>query len=310
MKLFIYPHIQPYEIKWTCPRTELILNEGFAKIPGVTLVDNGHEADFIIFHHVPQYKGQKSFELINKVDPKKLIVIDSIDENNEYFLPELNPDRYFLYFKRSMVKVDNNVRTVLPFVDRQYPWDYAILDGFYQPEQEKTIDVGCYLRDSCYYRSLILQYMYHWQSKNPKCNSVVGPVSDGSRSNNDGQVVFDKTYFDYLAKTKIIVSSGPYGWRGDSRGGEAVANKCLYMSNEFYDLMPNPPINGQHFVKFNPLNPQELFDSLAYLLYPLPECIRIKDVAEAGYIHCRDYHSSEARCRYILEKIEENNGRN
>ena len=304
MKIFIYPHIQPYEIKWTCPRTELILNEGFAKIPGVTLVDNGYEADFIIWHHVPQYKGQKSFELINKVDPKKLIVIDSIDENNEYFLPELNPDRYFLYFKRSMVKVNNNVRTVIPFADRQYPWDYAILNGFYQPEQEKTIDVGCYLRESCYYRSCVLQYMRFWKDRTQGIyNNFVGPVSDGSRSNNDGQVVFDKTYFDYLAKTKIIVSSGPYGWCGDSRGGEAAANKCLYMSNEFYDLMPNSPVSGIHCWKFNPLDNNTFF---FYLQWFLENKETIKEIAEAGYLHCRDYHSSEARCRYIVEKIEEN----
>src|SRR3954463_3275661 len=98
MKIFIHPHTQNnFQVKWSCPRTELIIEEGFRKTD-VELVDSESSADFVIWHHVPQNHGQKSFDIINKINPKKLIVIDSIDENDQFFVPELSPDRYFLYF--------------------------------------------------------------------------------------------------------------------------------------------------------------------------------------------------------------------
>jgi hypothetical protein len=303
MNIFIYPHINPWELKWTCPRNELIITEGLSKIQDVQLVQSENEADFIIWHHVPQLNNQKSFELINKIDSNKLIIIDCIDENDQWFLPELDPERYFLYFKRSLVKLDNQgTRSLIPTAERQYAWDYAILDGFLQPEVEKTIDVGCYLRPSCYFRSLVLQNMSHWFNQNQnKFLTYIGPVSDGSRSMGK-HVYFDKTYFSYVAKTKIIVSSGPYGWCGDSRGGEAIANKCLYMSNEFFDLMPEPPLTGKHWVKFNPLDSDELYNELQFILtYPR----LIKEIASEGYEHCMKYHSSKARMEYVLQKIEE-----
>jgi hypothetical protein len=304
LKIFIHPHTNnDFQVKWSCPRTELIVSEGLSKIPEVELVNSELLADYIIFHHVPQNHGKKSFELINKIDPKKLIVVDSIDEHNEWFLPELNPDRYFLYFKRSLVKVhDSSRRSVIPTIDRQYPWDYAILDGFIKSEKEKIINIGCYLRDSCYYRSLVLKYMHYWNSVLPDYRAVVGPVSAGSRSK-DNEVYFDPIYFDYVASTKIIISSGPYGWCGDSRGGEAVANKCLYMSNEFFDLMPNPPIDNQHWIKFDPMSSYDLYGKLKILL---DNPNKLKEIAGSGFNHCMKYHSSRARAEYILQKIEEN----
>lgn len=306
MNIFIHPHTSNnFQVKWCCPRTELIVQEGLSKLD-VNIVNNESIADFIIWHHVPQNYGQKSFDIINQIDPKKLIIIDSIDENDQYFLPELNPDRYFLYFKRSLVKVDGGVRSVISTVERQYAWDYAILDGFVQPEQEKTIDAGSYLRDSCYYRALVLRNMYFWQRNTKSLNCVLGPVSDGSRSDNDGKVYFDKTYFDYLARTKVVVSSGPYGWCGDSRGAEAVANKCLYISNEFFDLMPNPPIDGEHCLKFNPLDNLELYQLLDYIFFPVKETQNLINIGKFGYEHCMKYHTSKARMEYVLQKIEEN----
>lgn len=314
MKIFIYPHINPYEVKWTCPRTELIINEGFSKIPEVEIVNDASAADYIIWHHVPQYRNEKSFAFINRINPKKLIVIDSIDECDQYFLPELSSDRYFLYFKRSLIKVDQQGnRSKIPTIERQYPWDYAILDGFkYNPGEGftilKDIDVGCYLRNSCNYRYATMINTYNWaNSKRSQGYHVhLGEVSNGSRSDQSGKVTYDQTYFNYLARTRIVVSSGPYGWCGDSRGAEAVANKCLYFSNEFFDLMPYPPQDLVHWMKFNPFDGSQLSSYLHSILNWKRSVL--KSFVETGYEHCMKYHTSKARCKYILEKIEENNG--
>lgn len=307
MKIYIHPHSDfnsPYwqdktfKVCWSCPRTELIIKQGLSKIPDIQLVNNEKDSDYIIWHHVPQYAGNKSFKLVNRIDPKKLIVIDSIDENNQYFIEDFNPNNYFLYFKRSILKVDGaGIKSKLDLPERCFPWDYAILDGFLFPAKEKTIDIGCYLRPSCYNRSLTLYLMKRFNHP----NSIVGEVSSGSRS--DGQTVYyDKTYFDYLAKTKIVVSSGPFSWTGCSRPSEAFANKCLYLADEAYRFMPNPPVEYEHWLQWSPLVPDSLYEKLNWALTN-PSVAKM--IAFDGYNHAKQYHSSKARMKYVVEKIKE-----
>lgn len=307
MKIYLHPHSDfnsPYwqdktfKVCWCCPRTELIIKQGLSKIPDIKLVDNEKDSDYVIWQHVPQYAGNKSFKLINRIDPKKLIVIDSIDENNEYFVENFNSSSYFLYFKRSILQLDKfGNKNKLDLPERCFPWDYAILDGFLFPEQEKTIDIGCYLRQSCYNRSLALYLMKKFNHP----NSIVGEVSSGSRSN--GQTVYyDPVYFNHLAKTKIIVSSGPYAWTGCSRPSEAFANKCLYLADEAYRFMPNAPIDGEHWLKWSPQIPDTLYEKLNFAL---ENTAIAKTIAFDGYNHARKHHSSEARMKYVVEKIKE-----
>jgi hypothetical protein len=309
MKIFIHPHTDvDFKVCWICPRTELMVLEGLQEIPEVELVDSELSADFVIWHHVPQYAGKKDYQLVNKIDQKKLVVIDSIDENNEYFVQDFNPNNYFLYFKRSIVKTDHNgTRTPIPLIERQFPWDYGILNGFLPPlyfmEKYKNIDVGVYLRPSCAYRNLVLEQMMDWSHYNKdKYNCRVGPVSNASRSI-DKEVFFDPTYFSYLRNTKIVVSSGPFGWIGDSRGAEAIANYCIYMSNELWDYMPNPPIPGRHYMKFNPLSREDLYTKLQILLDAPDETLTY--LVNLTYDFCIKYHSSKARMQYVVDKIKE-----
>lgn len=302
MKIYIHPHTENnFQVKWSCPRTELLISEGLSKIKDIILVNSVSEADYVIWHHVPQNYGVKSFDIINTIPAEKLIIIDSIDENDQWFLPELDPNKYFLYFKRSIVKLTGTgYHEKIPLLERQFPWDYAILDHFYHPRWSKTIDIGCYLRPSCYYRSIVLRTM---QSINYSDQLVVkiGQVSDGSRSIHN-HVYFDPVYFEYLAQTKIVVCSGPFGWTGCSRPAEALANKCVYLSNECMSYMPNAPENNKHWVKIDPNEPRTIFFNLQVLLAE-PEMI--KYIAEEGYKHAKTYHSSKARMQYVIEKIKE-----
>ena len=301
MKIFIHPHTNNnFQVKWCCPRTELIIQEGLSKIPEVELVDSELQADFVILHHVPQNHGQKSFDLINKINPKKLIVVDSIDEQNEYFVEEFNPNNYFLYFKRSIVDVDpptgNRTKRKLP--ERCFGWDYAILNEFIQPIKNKNIDIGCYLRPSCVWRNVVLNWMHSFHYPNKK----IGAVSSGSRSYGL-DVYFDSQYFEHLAKTKILVHASPFGWYGCSRTWEALANQCCLISNEFYDTLPNPLVPDEHYLKFNPVSRYDLYDKIFEVIYNEN---KLKEIAEKGHAYALNYHTAEARVKYILEKIEEN----
>lgn len=299
MKILIHPHTtNNFQVQWCCPRTELIVLEGLMQLDEVELVDNEREADYVIWHHVPQNNGEKSFELINRIDPKKLIVIDSIDENDQWFLPELDPNRYFLYFKRSICKTNSyGEKTQIELQERQFPWDYAILKGMCYKRDEKQIDIGCYLRPSCTFRILVLQAMQALNYPNKR----VGEISSGSRSIGT-EVYFDDMYFLHLQTTKIIVSSGPFGWTGCSRPSEAFANYCLYMSNEAYEYMPNKPENEVHWFKINPLDPYSIYSALEfYLRYPES----LNAVAERGHEYAMQYHTSKARMEYVIGKIKQ-----
>jgi hypothetical protein len=306
MKIFIHPHTDvDFKVCWICPRTELMVLEGLQEIPEVELVDSELSADFVIWHHVPQNAGQKDYYLVNKVDQKKLIVIDSIDEHDQYFVQDFNPDNYFLYFKRSIVKTDHNgTRTPIPLIERQFPWDYGILNGFIQkPPNIKDIDVGVYLRHSCAFRNLVIEHMISWAGLNKGIYQyVIGPVNSGSRSIGK-EVYFDKEYFEYLRRTKVVISSGPFGWVGDSRGAEAIANYCIYMSNELWDYMPYAPVPGRHYMRFNPLSREDLYTKLQILLDAPDETLTYS--VNLTYDFCIKYHSSKARMQYIIDKIKE-----
>lgn len=315
MKIFIHPHTDnQFKVCWICPRTELIIKEGLSKLPQVELVDSELAADFVIFHHVPQYGGQKSFELINKVNPKKLIVIDSIDEQDEYFLPEITRDSCLLYFKRSLYyqkpkeAEDGICKPSFSYKNPPgdkvlFDWDYAILEGFIQSSKYKDIDIGCYLRPSCDFRNFILRMMNFYKSSLNKKHLIhVGEISNGSRSIGK-EVYFDEKYFDALARTKIVVSSGPAKWKGCSRASEAFANRCLYMSNEAYTGMSHPPQVWRHWIKINPYNALEcitLFEGL------LEQPDFLNHIANDGHEHAMKYHTAKARMQYVLDKIEEN----
>jgi hypothetical protein len=306
VKIFIHPHTtNDFKTCWICPRTELMVLEGLQDIPEVELVDSESAANFVIYHHVPQDGGRKDYRLVNQVDPKKLVVIDSVDENNEYFVQDFNPDSYFLYFKRSIVQTDQlGNRTPIPLAERQFPWDYGILKGFVQQvPTERDIDVGVYLRPSCAFRNTVLEYMTDWRwhkQKNYKC--IVGPINSGSRSVGK-EVYFDKEYFEYLCRTWVIVSSGPFRWIGDSRGAEAIANYCIYMSNELWDYMPHAPIPGRHYMKFNPLDRKDLYEKLQFIL-DIPKDVLNINISETRNF-CLRYHSSCARMQYVIDKIKE-----
>lgn len=295
MKLFLAPLPNNAYSAYTCPRTRHLIRQGLSKL-NVEIVELEDSADFIIFDYVP-HEGTKKYykDNILKYNPKKLIVIDNSDEPDVLYTEE-----YYAYFKRSLFNTNQDyTRSECELSKRNniFWFDYAILDEFIKEPVEKSIDVGCYLRPSCGFRSYILQLCNNLNIK----NKVVGEVSSGSR-HIDFNIYTDDTYFNYINSTKIIITAQPFGWVSDSRLYEALANRCVVFTDKIYINHNNKFIDKKHIFEyeFNNTSLQNMIDSLFELLQNEQ---KIKEISNESYEFAVQHHSSKARMQYVLETI-------
>ena len=110
-----------------------------------------------------------------------------------------------------------------------------------------------------------------------------------------------KQYHEIMAGAKINIVAR--GWGFDTlRRFEAPCYSGLVMSDNMPILTPYPFKDGEHIVYFkNSL--QGLIGMIEYFLTHDGDRQRI---GKAGMEHCMKYHTTEARAKYFLEKIEEN----
>lgn len=108
-------------------------------------------------------------------------------------------------------------------------------------------------------------------------------------------------YLDLMSRAKINIVAR--GWGNDSlRRFEAPMFSGIVLSDMLPIITPNPFIDNQHILYYNPDNLGELITHVEYLLGADNER---KRVGIAGREHCMKYHTTEARARYFLGKIEE-----
>ena len=147
LKVYIIPHpTEGFNYYWTCPRGEYIVESGLSQLENVQLVNHPNLADIFILDYVPHNKGIKTTELIDQYNTKKLVVIDWIDEPDQYLC-----NKYFLYFKRSLVgpitgQVNNQNINIVKKQEikkrRVYPFWYCYLPEYrYNKKIDKDIDI-------------------------------------------------------------------------------------------------------------------------------------------------------------------------
>jgi len=110
-----------------------------------------------------------------------------------------------------------------------------------------------------------------------------------------------KPYHEIMARSKINILAR--GWGCDTlRRFEAPCYSGLVMSDNIPILTPYPFKDGEHIVYFK--------NSLAGLVPIIDEFLKSDQdrirIGKAGREHCMKYHTTEARAKYFLEKIEEN----
>lgn len=301
-KIKIY--IEPYPIEnfcylYTCPRTTRIIHQGLNGNNDIDLVCSPNDADFIIWSYVPHTYGEKwnNYDL-KKYPASKIVIIDNSDENNKYYT-----ENFFLYFKRSVCQQIGFDKVYVQQPDKVYPFTYAIMDEFLDLSENKsfadrTIDLGCYLRTSCYNRSIIFNFINSFPFN---VNKWIGPVNEGSRSILS-KPFFNREYFSYLNNTKIIVTCGPTEYSGDSRLWEALSSGALVITDRDNIPLDNLLIDNQHVIYYDIGNLLDLRKKITYYLNHLNEAERI---GQQGKIYGITYHSSQGRIKYVVNKIKE-----
>ncbi len=297
MRIFLAPLPKNANYIYTCPRTRHMIRQGLAKIPEVEIVELESSADFVIFDYVP-HDGKNKYvkDELRNYHPNKLVVIDNSDEHNIFYT-----DEYFLYFKRSLWETEGFHRKLSPSAKREkVQWfDYGILDEFLYPFVEKKVNFGCYLRPSCSWRATLI----NWINQSNLPEKYVGEASKASRSQGF-EADFDEEYLKALASTSVVFTCQPTGWVSDTRLYEALANRCFVFTDKIYIQHDYPFIHNQHLIEYD-LSASGMYQLKHHIQFILDYPSLVGQMANEGYNHAIQHHSSLARMKYVIGKIKD-----
>lgn len=211
-------------------------------------------------------------------------------------------------FKRELLQGDLETRKDLHPL---YPLPFsAITDNLVPDNPEKDIDVFALFGNTYAIREDIVRLIN--DSKLPEKFKVHVGIDhfrnepekavwqDPNRFNIPPLVQY-RQFHEFMSRAKINIIAR--GWGYDTlRRFEAPCYSGLVMSDNIPILTPDPFIDGEHIIYFK--------DSLAGLLttieYFLTHDEDRQRIGKAGKERCMKYHTTEARAKYFLEKIDEN----
>jgi len=112
---------------------------------------------------------------------------------------------------------------------------------------------------------------------------------------------FGANYLRHLRDAKIIVTCNPADWEGDFRLYESFLSGALVMVDKMavLDFMPNPPIDGTHWVVYDPSDKDDFMKKIAYYSDPA-NLSEAEKIAHNGYEHVLRYHMTVNRVNYLL----------
>lgn len=108
-------------------------------------------------------------------------------------------------------------------------------------------------------------------------------------------------YLDYMSRAKINIVAR--GWGYDTiRRFETLTYSGLVMSDVIPNITPDPFIDKEHIVYYNN-DLSNLIELIEYYLDNSSEKERER-IGKNGREHCMRYHTTEARAKYFLSRIE------
>ena len=117
------------------------------------------------------------------------------------------------------------------------------------------------------------------------------------RLNTATRTTIDKSYFEHLHNSRIIVTVNPANWEGDFRLWETMSSGALVFVDPLFVPHPYPMIDGVHVIYFNNNNKTDLFTKLDYYRSHPEEASKI---AHHGYLHAMKYHRTVNFADYVL----------
>jgi len=289
MKIYFVP-ISPNNQKH---RISIIPQQGLKNLD-VDICENPEEADFILMTATSNMQ-----EIFN---PKKLIFVDLWDDKT-YF----SNIKCLCYFKRSWANSIQKTwksawatthyyeKIPISFPDYFYPTSFAIMDQFLNDRKfYKEIDVGCFFRKNEKGNRGIITKMVDNIENWKKHTGLVSPDGKEGRGN------YNQIYFDYLKKSKIVVTCQPSNHDGDSRTWEAFSSGALVAVDKIIAPIDYPLKDREHAIIYDttPEGFQYLHDSIHYFL-DNPK--KLEEVARNGYEYTMKYHRSANRIDSMLK---------
>jgi len=275
------------------------------------LLANCNDCDFIFLFSSADYSSRKRFIIENNLR-KKTVYLDGSDNRK---LEDPDAFRIFnLCFKRELPFLKFVLKSILDSkhildplrkLKRYYLYSRYILSLPFAAEQvyfsnireniKKDISVSCTLRPHACNppeRARVIELIRDLNIP----NAVIGPINKANYRTDS----FDKLkeeYFKVLARSRISVSYPGLGF-DTGRFWEILANKALLFSPPIQIKMPQPFLEFKHFIPYSNLS--QLKNRLLYYSNNEEERERI---ADAGYRHLLQYHTSKKRAEYLLEMI-------
>lgn len=210
-------------------------------------------------------------------------------------------------FKRELLQsdLDNN-----PDLYPLYPLPFsAILDKMPQDNPNKDIDIFALFGNTYPLRENIVKTISSsYLPSKYKININIDHFSnepkkiewhDQSRFNIPPLVPY-LNYLDLMSRSKINIIAR--GWGYDTlRRFEAPCFSGLVMSDNLPITTPNPFIDNVHIIYYD----NELGDLISRIEYLLNADNERRRVGIEGRDHCMKYHTTDARARYFIHKVEQ-----
>ena len=278
----------------------------------VILTDSFDEADYIFYmmdfrncYHMPWYnKNEFDMKVLQKIysqyDFSKDVIIDYndwIDTRNvqPHLLHQVHK-----YFKRSIV--DKSTMTLIPYTREIIPLSYAIRSDYMNYDKLQTsmphvFDVCC-LFNKAEYSTTANRHIAASMVDLYNGAKYVGLAESYTHINRYD--VVNKSYYNILKTSKIIVTANPPDWEGDFRLWEAllVGNLVLCDRMLIPHTMKHPLISGTHLIFYD-----DIYDILNIIdEYINNEPLRAK-IGACGRDYVLKYHTFSNRLDEILEHL-------
>jgi len=292
-------------------RAYALIGQGIQRHPNVTMVPLAEvtTADLVVWMPGSTKQPPKP----SLVPARKLVVVDFGDGFQPIGIAS-DPSQYGLYFKRSWVTrkyaSGGKSRSVgVPAYAKKrgyFPMSYSMAEEFLLDSSTKQVadvvhvartrPIVCTLRPAGRGNTDVRKQVLGWVRGAVDDwslrGSVVGEVDHGGR-----REIQNKNYLQTMREARIVVTSNPTGWEGDSRTWEALASGALVMVDTLACPLPYPLLDKVHVVYYDPTDKEGFLKLLKHYLDRPDEARRI---GLAGHVHASRHHRTVNRADYLL----------
>lgn len=289
------PKIEKFEIQRNKGEINHIIKDGIQKNEKTVLVENGDDADFIFldFRHLNRKSGFEG-EIIERW-LHKIVVIDYSDNHHLLNIDSKN------YFKRSIV--DKKHKSFFKYNREVHPISYCIKNdclNFPINFENREIDISIFFRKSnespkpgMKNRSIVAEFIANTYKHRVTFVGIAGNDGEKGRMGEN-----NKSYYEIMMNSKIVVTCNPDNWEGDYRLFESLSCGPLVMVDDMITPVTNKFINNNHLIYYN--NLYQLKYNIDYYLNNEHER---RKISKSGYEHAMKFHKTSDRIDEILKII-------